>query len=92
MDRKDYALIAKNLLFRGVDFATVEYMLERCSLRDLPAGEILLQPDIPNHHLYLILEGELSVQLVGREAMEYTSLVAGGRAARYGLVAGRSFP
>jgi diguanylate cyclase (GGDEF)-like protein len=89
MDRKDYALIAKNLLFRGMDFASVEYMLERCSLRDLTAGETLLQPDIPNHHLYLILEGELSVHLIGREAMEYTSLVAGDCAGDISLVDGK---
>ena len=61
MDRKDCALIAGNLLFQGMDFASVEYMLERCSIRNLAVGETLLQPDIPNNHLYLILEGELSV-------------------------------
>ena len=89
MDRKDYALIAKNLLFQGMDFASVEYMLERCSIQDLAVGETLLQPDIPNHHLYLILEGELSVQLGGREVMEYTSLIAGDCAGDISLVDGK---
>ena len=89
MERKDYALAAQNLLFRDVDFASVEYMLERCTSRDLATGETLLHPDIPNYYLYLILEGTLSVQLVGKEAMEYTSLVAGDCAGDISLVDGK---
>jgi len=89
MERKDYALAAQNLLFRGVDFASVGYMLEHCASRNLAAGETLLHPDIPNYYLYLILEGTLSVQLVGKEAMEYTSLVAGDCAGDISLVDGK---
>lgn len=90
MDTKDYALTTQNLLFHGMDLASVEYMLERCSVRNLIAGEALLQPDIPNHHLYLILEGELSVHLVAQETMKYTSLVAGDCAGDISLVDGKS--
>jgi diguanylate cyclase (GGDEF)-like protein len=89
MERSDYALAARNLLFRGVDFTSVEYMLERCTSRDLSPGETLLHPDIPNYFLYLILEGALSVQLVGKEAMEYTSLVSGDCAGDISLVDGK---
>lgn len=90
MDTKDYVLTTQNLLFQGMDLASVEYILERCSVRNLIAGETLLQPDIPNHHLYLILEGELSVHLVAQEAMKYTSLVAGECAGDISLMDGKS--
>lgn len=90
MDTKDYALTTQNLLFHGMDLASVEYMLEQCSARNLNAGEALLQPDIQNHHLYLILEGELSVHLVAQETMKYTSLVAGECAGDISLVDGKS--
>jgi diguanylate cyclase (GGDEF)-like protein len=89
MESKDYALAAQSLLFRGVDFTSIEYMLERCTTRNLATGEILLHPDIPNYYLYLILDGTLSVQLVGKEAMEYTSLVAGDCAGDISLVDGK---
>ena len=89
MDQRDYVLIAQNLLFHGMAFAGVEYMLERCSVRSLVEGEALLQPDVPNYHLYLILEGELSVHLVGHETMKYTSLVAGDCAGDISVVDGK---
>lgn len=90
MDTKDYALTSQNSLFRGMDLVSVEYMLEHCSVRNLIADEALLQPDIPNHHLYLILEGELSVHLVAQETMEYTSLVAGDCAGEISMVDGKA--
>ncbi|MDH4233687.1 MAG: hypothetical protein OEV15_00930 [Gallionella sp.] len=43
----------------------------------MSAGEKLLQPDIQNLHLYLILEGKLSVHLDERGTSEHSSLVAG---------------
>lgn len=89
MDPKDYALTAQNQLFRGVDFTTVEYMLERCSVRNLDANEKLLQPDIPNRHLYLILAGRLSVHLGVQETSEHASLIAGECAGEISIVDGK---
>lgn len=83
------ALTKKNLLFTGVDFPSVEYMLERSVVRDLAAGEKLLQPDIPNHHVYLILEGRLSIHLNTQETLEHTSLVAGECVGEISLVDGK---
>lgn len=89
MDRKDYALIAKNSLFNGMDFTSVEYILELCSIRDLIVDEALITPEISNHSLYLILEGELAVHLVGQETMKYTSLFAGDYAGDISMVDGK---
>ncbi|HEY3326532.1 MAG TPA: GGDEF domain-containing protein [Novimethylophilus sp.] len=91
MDPRDFALIAQNLLFRGVDFPSIDYMLEHCSIRELAADEMLLQPEIPNHHLYLILEGELSVQLAAQtqEPLKHTTLAAGVCAGEISIVDGK---
>lgn len=89
MDPKDYALTVQNLLFQGVDFTTVEYMLEHCSVRNLDANEKLLQPDIPNRHLYLILAGKLSVHLGAQETLEHASLIAGECAGEISIVDGK---
>jgi diguanylate cyclase (GGDEF)-like protein len=89
MDPTDRTLTEQNLLFHGMDFASVEYLLERSSVRSLAAGEKLLQPDTPNHHLHLILDGRLSVYLVAQEALEYTSLLAGECAGEISLVDGK---
>lgn len=89
MNPTDRTLTEQNFLFHGMDFASVEYILEHSSVRSLAAGEKLLQPDTPNHHLHLILEGRLSVYLVAQEALEYTSLLAGECAGEISLVDGK---
>ncbi len=89
MDR-DRALIAQNMLFRNVDFSSVEYMLERCNIRALAVGETLLQPEVPNTWLYLILEGRLSVHLAAQQTVEHASLVAGECTGEISLVDGKN--
>lgn len=89
MNSTDRTLIERNLLFHSMDFASVEYMLEHSSVRNLAAGKKLLQPDIPNHHLHLILEGKLSVRLAAQETLEHTSLFAGECAGEISLVDGK---
>lgn len=89
MEASDYDTTAKNLFFQGVDFSSVEYVMEQCTIRQLAAGEVLLQPDIPSNHLYLILEGELSVQLHAQEPLKHTSLIAGEYAGEISLIDGK---
>lgn len=89
MNAADRALTEQNQLFRDMDFTSVEYMLEHCSVRNLAAGESLLQPDIPNHHLYLIFEGKLSVHLVAQESLEHATLGAGECVGEISLVDGK---
>jgi len=90
MNAQDRALTEQNTLFEGMDFSNVEYMLERCTLRELAAGEKLLQPEVENRHLYMILSGELSVHLVGQATLEHTSLVAGECTGEISLVDGKN--
>lgn len=89
MNTADRALIEQNQLFQGVDFTSVEYMLEHCSVRNLDAGESLLQPDVQNHHLYLIFEGKLSVHLAAQESLEHATLCAGECVGEVSLVDGK---
>lgn len=89
MNAKDRALIERNSLFAGVDLSNVEYMLERCTLRKLDSGEALLQPEVINNHLFLILEGELRVHLIGQEMLEHVSLGVGECVGEISLVDGK---
>ena len=90
MNAQDRALTEQNSLFDGMDFSDVEYMLERSTLRDLAAGEKLLQPEVANSFLYLILEGELSVHLIGQATLEHVSMVPGECAGEISLVDGKN--
>lgn len=87
---RDRALTAQNLLFHNVDFTSVEYMLERSEARELAVGDKLLQPELPNDHLYLILEGELRVHLAAQQTVEHATLVAGECTGEISLVDGKN--
>jgi len=89
MNKQDRALTEQNLLFRGVDFSSIEYMLEHSSVRKLKTGEKLLQPELTNEFLYLILEGELCVHLAAHRTVEHASLVAGECTGEISLVDGK---
>ncbi|MDE2309998.1 MAG: Crp/Fnr family transcriptional regulator [Betaproteobacteria bacterium] len=89
MNATDRALTEQNRLFQGMDFTSVEYMLEHCSVRSLDTGESLLQPDVPNHHLYLIFEGKLSVHLAAQESLEHATLGTGECVEEISLVDGK---
>ncbi len=89
MNSNYHTLIAQNHIFRGMDFASIEYMLEQCSIRDLNAGDTLLRPEVPNQHLHLILEGELSVELMAQETLKHAMLSVGECAGEISLVDGK---
>jgi diguanylate cyclase (GGDEF)-like protein len=86
----DRALAELNSLFEGMDFFDVAYMLERCSIRNLVPGETLLQPEVANQFLFLILNGELSVHLIGPSTLEHVSLVSGECVGEISLVDGKN--
>jgi diguanylate cyclase (GGDEF)-like protein len=90
MRDQDRTAIEQNLLFRNLDFSSVEYMLERSVLRELNSGDKLLQPELPNEHLYLILDGELRVHLTAQQAEEHATLVAGECTGEISLVDGKN--
>ncbi|MBI5891803.1 MAG: GGDEF domain-containing protein [Nitrosomonadales bacterium] len=90
MNAQDRALTEQNSLFDGMDFSGIEYMLERSALRDLIPGEKLLQPELANHYLYLILEGELRVHLIGQATLEHVTLAAGECTGEISLVDGQN--
>lgn len=77
---KDIQLFLDDDLFRDVPKAHLEDVFSRCPVLELDSGEILLSPGEENHHLYLLLSGELLVYIdaIGSgssftlEAGEYT--------------------
>ncbi len=50
-------------LFKGVELETLQGVLEGCSVQKLKSGEVLIYAGKPNHSIYLLLSGNLRVQL-----------------------------
>ncbi len=89
MNPTDRTLIEQNPLFNGMDARNFDYLLEHSVVRDLAAGERLLQPDTENHHLHLILEGALNVYLIAQESQEHTTLRSGECVGEISLIDGK---
>jgi len=57
------SLLAGMELFHGVCPDDVQNLLQQCDRRDLDFGEVLLSPGESNQNVYIVLSGELSVQI-----------------------------
>ncbi len=55
-------------LFRNVNPEDIRTFLLQCECRELDTDEVLLSPDMDNHHLYIVLSGGLIVTLQDYEA------------------------
>jgi len=64
-------------LFRLVPPESIEWILDFCTIKDIPLGELLLHLDQSNHSLYLVLSGCLSVRLHSLETEPVASLRRG---------------
>lgn len=81
--------IAGGRLFRQTALESVEHLLERCTRRNLAAGETLLAPDVANDTLFLVLSGELRVYLGDRNLPEHTVLGGGDCVGEMSLLDGQ---
>jgi len=64
-------------LFRDVDLKQIEPFLLQCDCCELDEGEILLSPNNDNKHLYIVLSGNLIVNLEGYENEALTCIDPG---------------
>ncbi len=60
-------------LFEGEEPAVIEWLIDTCQIKDLQAGERLLEPGQKNDILYLVYTGRLMVELQvdGMPAIDY---------------------
>jgi diguanylate cyclase (GGDEF)-like protein len=82
-------LIESNTLFLGVQIDELSDLLDRCSQRQLAAGQILLEPGLPNTSLFLILAGKLNVHLDGLNTPAEGELATGDCAGELSLIDGK---
>ena len=64
-DRRALGPLGSQPMFDGVPFDVIEAVYPHCAVRELAQHEQLLIPGVTNEHLYLLLEGQLSVHIDG---------------------------
>ena len=82
-------ILEKSKLFRHISIDSIEDVLAECPVYQLAAGDILIEPEQDNHAVYIVLDGGLSVQLVGRDAFEVSSLGPGECVGEISMVDGQ---
>ncbi len=80
---------AKLRLLRGVSPESVEPYLDGCEQRSLQPGELLLSPEVANRNIYAILDGSLTVHLIGPDQAPLTTLPQGSCAGEMSIIEDR---
>lgn len=85
---EERTLLAASRLFRQVDFAAVEELIDSCARHRLMPGDVLIDAGARNNTLYLVLSGELRVYAGGRDLPANAILEAGDCAGEMTLIDG----
>jgi diguanylate cyclase (GGDEF)-like protein len=75
-------------LFQGITIDPLLPRLSQCERRPLDVGEVLLAPGDENRHIYIVLEGELQVQIDRICAPVHANLLPGDCAGEVSLIDG----
>ncbi len=83
------ALLAESRLFRQVNLAMVESMLNSCTRHQLMPGDTVIEADSRNQTLYLVLSGQLRVYAGGRDTPANAMLEPGDCAGEMSFIDGQ---
>jgi diguanylate cyclase (GGDEF)-like protein len=75
--RVDPAELYNLRVLQGVSLTSIDPLLDRCELRYLATGELLIEQGQPNRVMYMILSGRLGVHLDSADAEPVAHLAAG---------------
>lgn len=81
--------LADQALFDKVDFATIGPLLADCPVRQLAQGDVLVSAGRPNHDIYLVLSGRLSVRLESADTAPITEIDAGDSVGELSVIDGQ---
>ena len=90
LNASDYQSLESSTLFRSVQIGTLASQLATCKVMHVLRGDTLLRPDRENSHIFIVLDGELKVQLHGQQDTPQARLTAGDCVGEMSLVDGQA--
>lgn len=87
-DQRRFGFLSRMDLFSGVPFSAVEEIIASCPIRELAAGEMLLNRGDENDKLYFVLDGRLRVVLAEGVGDEGIVIGVGGCVGELSMVDG----
>jgi sigma-B regulation protein RsbU (phosphoserine phosphatase) len=76
-DRRRNGFVSQQRILDGIPYGVFERLIERCRMRDLAPGEVLLALGQTNHALHLLLSGRLQIHLDSAESRNWLDIVPG---------------
>jgi diguanylate cyclase (GGDEF)-like protein len=75
----DQAELGKLSLLERVSLLNVQDLIDRCPLRELKEGDVLLSMGEPNDVMYMVLSGKMSIHLEGGPSTDPVAFIAAGQ-------------
>lgn len=88
LSNADRARLEAGKLLGPVGLEEVEHLIDDCAIETIAPGTHLLEPGVPNHNLYLVLDGELLVYPDGAGLPEHATLGLGDCVGEMSLIDG----
>ncbi|MFY9329134.1 MAG: GGDEF domain-containing protein [Georgfuchsia sp.] len=89
LSNADRSRLEAGKLFGSVGLEEVGHLLDACNIETIAPGAHLLEPGVPNYHLYLVLDGELLVYPGGAGLPEHVALGLGDCVGEISLIDGQ---
>ena len=89
-DRRRQSLISRQALFADIPYSALEPLIERCELRQLAGGDVLLAPGQANQTLYLLVDGRLKVRIDRVDSQEGFLILPGECTGEISIVDGKA--
>ena len=89
MDRRRLGFISQMRLFASIPYQAIEHLLADCTMREVPAGTVLLEPGQANHAIHLLVEGRLHIHFGSADSADYVAITQGECAGELSIIDGR---
>jgi diguanylate cyclase (GGDEF)-like protein len=90
LSASDYQALEASALFRSMSLEDLTDQLASCPIKQVQAGDVLLQPGHDNEWIYVLLDGELGVHLHGAKGPAQVRLKLGDCVGEMSLVDGQT--
>jgi len=88
-DRRRFGFISQLRLFASIPYEAVEQLLATCSMQEVTAGTVLLEPGQANHAIHLLVSGRLHIHFGSKDSADYIPITEGECAGELSIIDGR---
>ena len=88
-DRRRNGFISRLQIFSRIPYDVIEAVLGDCVARNVPAGEVLLEPGQSNHALHLLVSGRLRIHFDRKDSADFIPIEEGGCFGELSIIDGR---